>query len=295
MSAAGPVADALEATLGRRPRAVAPIAGGDVCAAFRVELEGGERLFAKSPHADAPGMVSREAEGLRWLAAARALRVPEAVAAIEAEAGRPAVLVLEWIEPGRPGPDFDARLGAGLAALHAAGAARFGGARDGFLGPLPLANAPRPTWARFYAEQRLRDLARQAAEAGRLDAALRRRVEAVAARMEALVGPEEPPARLHGDLWAGNRMADADGRPVLVDPAAYGGHREVDLAMMRLFGGFGPRCFAAYEEAAPLAAGAEARVPLYQLLPLLVHVALFGGGYRASLADALARVERLAG
>jgi fructosamine-3-kinase len=97
-----------------------------------------------------------------------------------------------------------------------------------------------------------------------------------------LAGPPEPPSRLHGDLWSGNVMADAGGRPWLIDPSAYGGHREVDLAMLRLFGAPRGDVFAAYEEVAPLAGGCEERVELYQLLPLLVHALLFGGSYRGA-------------
>ena len=104
--------------------------------------------------------------------------------------------------------------------------------------------------------------------------------------MADLAGPPEPPARLHGDLWSGNVLAGADGRPWLIDPAAHGGHREVDLAMLRLFGGPGERCFAAYEDVAPLAPGHSDRVALYQLLPLLVHAVLFGGGYAGSVERA---------
>ncbi|MDZ7732748.1 MAG: fructosamine kinase family protein [Acidimicrobiia bacterium] len=108
-------------------------------------------------------------------------------------------------------------------------------------------------------------------------------------RLPDLVGPPEPPARLHGDLWAGNLLIAADGAPWLVDPAPYGGHREVDLAMMRLFGGFGPACYAAYDEAHPLAPGHEERIGLYQLYPLLVHVTLFGGGYAGRTAEVVRR------
>jgi fructosamine-3-kinase len=103
-----------------------------------------------------------------------------------------------------------------------------------------------------------------------------------------LAGPAEPPARLHGDLWGGNVLGGADGRAWLIDPAAYGGHREVDLAMLRLFGSPGPRVFDAYAEASPLAPGHEDRVGLWQLFPLLVHAVLFGGGYGSS-AEAAAR------
>jgi fructosamine-3-kinase len=114
-------------------------------------------------------------------------------------------------------------------------------------------------------------------------------LERLRARLPDLCGPAEPPARLHGDLWGGNAMTDAEGRPVLIDPAAYGGHREVDLAMMRLFGGFGAGAFAAYAEADPLAGGHQDRVELYQLYPVLVHVVLFGGGYAGSAERILRR------
>jgi len=114
-------------------------------------------------------------------------------------------------------------------------------------------------------------------------------VERVAARMPDLAGPHEPPARLHGDLWSGNVMSDAEGRPWLIDPSAYGGHREVDLAMLRLFGAPSDRVFNVYEDETALAEGWVERVELYQLLPLLVHALLFGGSYRASAERAAER------
>jgi fructosamine-3-kinase len=145
-----------------------------------------------------------------------------------------------------------------------------------------------PDWPTFYAERRLRPLVRIAHERGALTATGERAVERVCERLAELAGPAEPPARLHGDLWSGNVLADAHGRPWLIDPSAYGGHREVDLAMLRLFGAPAERLFAAYAEVAPLAAGWEERVALWQLLPLLVHAVLFGGSY-ASAAERAAR------
>jgi fructosamine-3-kinase len=114
-------------------------------------------------------------------------------------------------------------------------------------------------------------------------------LERVAGRLAALGGPAEPPARVHGDLWAGNRMIDRTGRSWLIDPAAHGGHREFDLAMMRLFGGFAAGCFDAYAEASPLADGWEERVPLHQIAPLVVHAIKFGGGYGPAAVEAIGR------
>ena len=182
-------------------------------------------------------------------------------------------------------------LGSGLAVTHAAGAPAFGadgaGAVSGF-GSLRLSNEPCDDWPAFYAERRLRPLARIASDRSALSSAGVEAVEQVADRMAELAGSPEPPARLHGDLWSGNVMADAEGRPWLVDPSPYGGHREVDLAMLRLFGAPSDRVFDVYEERAPLAAGWQERVELYQLLPLLVHALLFGGSYRGA-AERVAR------
>ena len=157
------------------------------------------------------------------------------------------------------------------------------------IGPLALPNAPAGDWPAFYAERRLEPLARMAADRGALTAATPRLLERVLARLPELAGPSEPPARVHGDLWGGNVLVDAAGQPWLIDPAAHGGHRELDLAMLRLFGGPSARCFAAYEEVAPLAPGAAERVALWQLAPLLLHAALFGAAYAARVEAALRR------
>ncbi|MCA9530989.1 MAG: fructosamine kinase family protein [Myxococcales bacterium] len=285
---------ALEAALGARVVAAGAVGGGDINDAYRASLSDGRVLFVKT-HARAPaGMFAAEARGLRWLRDAGALRVPEVCACADrGEAERehgPWFLALEWVEPAPRAPDFDERLGRGLATLHRAGAPRFGLDADNFIGTLAQRNAPLPTWADFYRERRLRPQMERARERGLLPGRLLRELERVAAQMERLVGPEEPPARLHGDLWGGNVHVDERGAPCLIDPAVYGGHREVDLAMLRLFGGVSPRLMAAYEEVSPLAPGADERVALYQLYPLLVHVNLFGGGYVGSLEGALRRV-----
>jgi fructosamine-3-kinase len=204
--------------------------------------------------------------------------------------GEPPFLALAWIDEGRLDAAGEEELGRGLAQVHAAGAPAFGAPPPGAphrglrLGAVELPAATGDDWPAFYAEHRIEPLLRAATDRGALPD--RAPIERVIARLPELAGPPEPPARLHGDLWSGNVLAGRDGRPRLIDPAAYGGHREVDLAMLRLFGAIAPRTLAAYEEVAPLAAGHERRVALYQLFPLLVHAVLFGGGYGASAVRA---------
>ncbi len=276
---------ALEKALGAAVDGSERVGGGDINQAFALRLSDGRRVFMKTNADCDEAMFTAEARGLRWLAQASALRVPFALAASEA----PAFLVLEWLEPGRPRTGFDEELGRGLAALHRHGAPAFGLDHDNFIGRLPQSNTPAPTWVDFYRAQRLEVQLRMAVEARQIDRGLALKFDRLFARLSDLVGPPEPPARLHGDLWGGNLHVDENGAPCLIDPAVYGGHREVDLAMMRLFGGFGDRVFAAYEEAFPLAPGHSERVALYQLYPLLVHTNLFGGSYAASVDRAISR------
>lgn len=272
--------EAVAHALGAPVAGASPLGGGDINEAWDVALADGRRVFVKT-NADAPrDMFEAEADGLAFLRAGP-LRVPEVLAV------GPDFLALELLRPGPRQRDFDEVLGRGLAALHRCSPGVFGLHRDNYIGRLPQANAPTPDWASFYWERRLEPQLARASARGLVDAALRARFDRLRARLPELVGPAEPPARLHGDLWAGNLHADERGAPCLIDPAVYGGHREVDLAMMRLFGGFSERVFDAYAEAAPLAPGSAERVPLYQLYPLLVHVNLFGGGYLGAVRAAL--------
>lgn len=216
-----------------------------------------------------------EAAGLRWLADGGA-RVP----AIIAES--PRHLVLQRIELGRLDRAGEEDLGRMLAILHRAGAPRFGSlpARGPFLvGRCELPSPEGDEWNDYYLQHRCLPLARRV---GLESAVAEVRVDA----------PTEPPARLHGDLWTGNVLADRAGRPWLIDPAAYGGHREMDLAMLELFGHVPARTIAAYEEVTPLADGWRDRIGLWQLFPLLVHAVLFGGGYLRSSHDLARRLAR---
>lgn len=276
----------IEQALGDRVQGAQPVSGGDINEAWEVELSTGRRVFVKLNARAPAGMFEAEAHGLDWLRAGGALRVPRVLAFGDAPH---AFIALEHLGRGSPRRGFDDELGRGLALLHRSGAPSFGLERDNFIGSLPQDNRPAPSWPELYRERRLRPHVDRAARAGLLSAALVRRFDGLFAKLEDLVGPTEPAARLHGDLWGGNLHVDDDGAPCLIDPAVYGGHREVDLAMMRLFGGFGARVFAAYAEAWPLAPGHAERVSLYQLYPLLVHVNLFGRSYVGQLEHALER------
>jgi len=279
------LARALANALGRSVARLTPVAGGDLNDAYAATLADGARVFVKtSADPAAAGSFAAEAAGLRWLAAPAALAVPGVIAVCDPPADPPAprFLALRWIDAGPPAPEADEALGRGLAALHAAGAPTFGGPADTLrIGPLTLPNQPTPDWPSFYATRRLEPLARVAHDRGTLLPEAPALLDRLISRLPDLAGPPESPARLHGDLWSGNVLTDRDGRPWLIDPAAHGGHREVDLAMLRLFGGPSERCFAAYDAAAPLAPGAPERVALWQLAPLLVHAALFGPSWGA--------------
>ena len=276
---------AIEADLGARVARSERVHGGDVALAYAVELDDRRRVFAKTHPSSPPGFFTTEATGLSWLRAATAVAVPEVLAVSD---DPPNHLVLEWIDEGRRRPGTEQDLGVGLARLHRAGAPAFGREDRRSTGSRGLPNEPCATWAEFYAANRLLPLARLAHEGGALDASTIADLERLARRLDAF-DTGEPAARLHGDLWAGNRLVDVKGRSWLIDPASHGGHREFDLAMMRLFGGFEGACFAAYAEVFPLEAGWEDRVALHQIAPLVVHAIKFGGGYVGAATAAIAQ------
>jgi fructosamine-3-kinase len=283
---------AAEEVLGARIAGLRPAPGGDLNEAYEARLRDGRRVFVKTSAGAAPGGYAAEAAGLRWIAAADgAPPVPDVLAVVDppGEHAGPRLLALSFVERGRLGAAGEEALGRGLAALHRAGADGYCAAPPGApaglrIGPLQLPAGTAPTWPEAYAALRVLPLARRAAQRGSLTHGGLAAVERLCDRLPELAGAPEPSARLHGDLWGGNVLADRDGAAHLIDPAAYGGHREVDLAMLRLFGGPGARCFAAYAEAHPLADGHADRVELWQLFPLLVHAVLFGGGYGAQAA-----------
>ena len=258
-------------------------------------LPGGRRAFAKavaapgqdagpvlpSPSGEVAAVFAAEANGLRWLAEADAVPVPEVLAV------GPEALVISMIPPGPATPEAAFGFGTDLARLHAAGADGFGAPWPGFIASLPLDNTPDAAdWPQWYAHRRLLPFLTRAVDAGALRPEDARLVEEVVERIGSLAGPAEPPSRIHGDCWAGNVLWSG-GRGWLIDPAAHGGHRETDLAMLALFGAPDlDRILAGYNDTVPLAAGWRSRIPLHQLHPLLVHACLFGASYREEVRSA---------
>ncbi|QBI55433.1 fructosamine kinase family protein [Streptomonospora litoralis] len=283
-SPATPPAAAVSAATGGEVRSCTTLGTSHAWTLHSGELADGRGFFAKvaDGYAEAP---AAEAAGLRWLA-----EVPGGAAVPGVLAADGGVLVLERVHEDGARADAAADLGRRLALTHRAGAPFFGASWPGWLATLPLDNTPGDRWPEWYARRRLLPYLRDARDRGYLDSGDVAQLERVLDRIADLAGPDEPPARIHGDLWAGNVLWGRDGA-VLIDPAAHGGHRESDLAMLQLFGApHLDRILAAYDEAFPTAPGRRDRVPLHQLHPLLAHVCLFGRSYRSQLLDAARRL-----
>lgn len=265
----------------RRPALRSRPMGGSVS---EVQMQDGERVMAKSlPSKNA---VQAEAASLAWLAEPGAVRIPRV------RGYNNQWLISEFVVPGRPTTAGAEELGRGLAALHRSGAPAFGcpppgGPIDATIGMASMRNIECPNWAEFYSAHRIAPFLKIAVDQKKLDLSQAEVFERVIAGIDRLAGPAESPARIHGDLWSGNIVWAEDGKPWLIDPAAHGGHRETDLAMLRLFG-----CphldlvFGAYEQQTPLSQGWQERIPLHQIFPLLVHTVLFGGSYSRQAVEA---------
>ena len=293
------VRESLDAALERRGlgpvRSIDPVGGGCVTETGRIRTASGESFFLKWTAGDHPvGLFTAEARSLAALAATGAIRVPAALEVHDGEPGEGDVagarwLLLEWLEPGAVAAHTWPALGQGLVALHRRGAPHAGWPQDNFIGTLPQPNAAARDWASFFRERRLLPQLERARAGGRFDPAELSRFDRLLERLEEELAAAAPDGAslLHGDLWSGNLHVQQSGDPALIDPSCYFGHREVDLAMSRLFGGFDALFYAAYEEAWPLLPDHERRLHVYQLYYLLVHVNLFGGAYRARCLAAL--------
>jgi protein-ribulosamine 3-kinase len=288
------IAREISAQLGRdcAPEPQGSVSGGSIHRSYRWQC-GEETLFVKVAEQSGGAGLEAEATGLLTLAGAQAVRVPRVRA--RGSTGRSAFLALEWIESRPAGRTAERRLGERLAAQHRVTAAEFGFADDNLIGRTRQSNGWLGDWAEFFRERRLRPQLALAVQNGfgeLLEKPGARLLESIAGL---LAGHRPQPSLLHGDLWAGNWLADERDEPVIFDPAVYYGDREADLAMTRLFGGFGRAFYDAYVVAAPLAAGHAVRAELYNLYHVLNHANLFGGGYarqaRTSIERLLAEVR----
>ena len=265
-------------------RALTPVGGGDINEAARLETANA-RYFVKWNRQPRSRLFKGEARGLRLLAGAQALRVPRVVALID----QPPALVLEWIDIGANKMAAAEALGRGLAQQHRSAGSSYGLDHDNTIGANPQINTPASAWIEFYRDRRLgvqRDLAQRN---GYLTHDRARQLDRVMNHLERWIDEATvTPSLLHGDLWGGNYLVDAQGQPVLIDPAVYYGDREAEIAFTELFGGFGARFYAAYDEAWPLDRRYAERRDLYNLYHLLNHLNLFGEGYGGSV-DAILR------
>lgn len=277
------VLTAVSQELGRSTGKAERISGGCIHHTYALYTETG-KLFLKYNRLEQATDFAIEARGLRLLGGTNTLAVPQVFG--HGQAGRFAYLLLEWVEQGRQGRDYWTVFGEQLARMHQHSQPQFGLDHDNYIGALAQVNTQVADWTTFFIEQRLQPMVRMARERGHLTRGDQQDFEQLYQRLPGIF-PEEPPALLHGDLWGGNILTGLDGHPVLIDPAVYYGHREMELAFMTLFDQQPPGFYEAYEGLYPLATDWRRRIALCNLYPLLVHVNLFGGGYLTSLRNAL--------
>ncbi len=261
-----------------------PVYGGDINQSFRIRTDRGDYFVKINDAQIYPGMFEKEADGLNRLAATESIRVPAVIAT--GRSNDLQFLILEYIEKSNPAPDFWEKFGSGLAELHRNTRRHYGLEYDNYIGSLIQINTEDTSWVNFFIQNRLRAQLNLAINKNLVELDCIEGFERLFDRLHKLL-PVEFPHLLHGDLWSGNFLPGPQGQPVLIDPAVYYGHREMDLAMTLLFGGFDDRFYAAYNEAFPLLPGWEERMPVYQLYPLLVHLNLFGGSYYERICQIL--------
>ncbi|MBE0651947.1 MAG: fructosamine kinase family protein [Bacteroidales bacterium] len=265
------------------------VSGGSINLAYRLETTAG-LFFVKINDAFIyPEMFPKEAMGLKVLFDADEIPVPEVMGS--GQNGNQAFLVLKFIESASKGVKFWEDFGQRLAALHKHSQSKFGFSHDNYIGSLYQSNKEHDSWDAFFVEERLKPQIKMAFNNGKIDREDLKAFELFEERINEIF-PNEPPALLHGDLWSGNFMVNEKGDAVLVDPAVYYGHREMDLGMSKLFGGFHPQFYEAYNEAYPLQPGWQQRLDYCNLYPLLVHVNLFGRSYLGEIKSILGNFTR---
>lgn len=262
------------------------VGGGSINDARKVDTSSGT-FFVKLNENDAfPGMFDAEAKGLEFLREVSSFNIPKPIATGSTEDIQ--WIIMEHISPSAKGKDYWENFGTALAKMHRHTNDNFGFHADNYLGNLPQQNGSRQTWADFYAEQRLGPQLEMAKNRGHANSEMVRLVEKVMSRVDRYF-PKEEPAALHGDLWTGNFSTDSTGQATIFDPSCYYGHREMDIAMSKLFGGFDPRFYEAYNKEFPLEKGWEDRLPIADLYPLLAHLNIFGGTYAFQIMNILRR------
>ncbi len=252
---------------------VRPLLGGDIHDVFRFTSDG-KRYAIKVNRGMPSDVFEKEAKGLQALEGVTGLHVPHLVRV--GEVNGQAFLMMNFIETGRK--SIPATFGTELAELHRQSNDQFGWEEDNYLGSLTQRNDLTNNWAEFFTLYRIQERVKSLRDSGEINASDAKVFDQLEAKLEGVM-PHESPSLLHGDLWSGNTLVDTDGSAYILDPAVYYGHREIDLAMMRLFGGFGDEVFESYHEAFPLEEGHHERVALFQLYPILTHAVLFGGSY----------------
>jgi fructosamine-3-kinase len=263
------------------------VSGGSINRSFHVRTE--ERTyFIKLNHGVNDDFFRKEAEGLRLIHGTGAIRVPEVYGVFSFPEDGSAALVMEWVE-GEKAAETDERLGRGLAKLHSSCGPAFGLEEDNYIGSLIQRNGWMEDWASFYRDRRIRVQVELGEERGTIHGIRLKKLEKLMEHLDEWIGGDVKPSLLHGDLWGGNWIVGQGGEPVLIDPAVYYGHHEVDLAFTELFGGFSSVFYRAYHEVNPFPADYEDRKPLYQLYYLLVHLNLFGEGYGSAVDRVLER------
>ena len=255
---------------------VEPKSGGSINNAYAL-ITDKERFFVKINTAgNYPQLFEKEQKGLLLLEKSTSLTIPKTYFIDSTESN--VFLVMELIEPGIMKQDFWEVFAEGLASLHKRTSNQFGLEYNNYIGSLVQKNDLKSDWLTFFVENRLQDQVKMAFDKGLVDLVMLSNFDKLYKKLNSIL-PVESPSLIHGDLWSGNFMVGKNGEPVIMDPAVYFGHREMDIAMMHLFGGFDRKLFETYNELYPLERGWEKRIEICNLYPLLVHVNLFGGGY----------------
>lgn len=268
----------IEEKLNSKIKSLSSLSGGCISDAFKVTTDNGLNFFLKYNSSASNDLFIKEANGLKELAKANTIRIPEVLSFDED------YILLEYIPSGNKKKNFYREFGRRFAEMHKFTSESYGFYEDNYIGSNPQKNIPhekeKSSWVTFYFNKRILFQLQLAEGLGNSTDALRKGISKLEDKIEDIIGgSKEKPSLLHGDLWGGNYMVDEKGNAVLIDPAVYYGHREADLGMTKLFGGFSPEFYRAYNETFPLEDGYEYRENIYKLYHVLNHLNLFGGGY----------------